>query len=563
MKYIIITALILMTFNPIYSQTCCTQSNCYIRLDDISGFDTGPYQAELQDSACSLVRAFPAAYQSQFKVFDFGFYRHSEHFEGEFPEEFDMAIAQAEQASPYYLLFGKQCDSKGIYTRIWVKVKLPDDRAFSCMDEAQLEGLASELTMLANYDMINYTEYFRKECDAIHRLREFVIQETNCCEMGEMIGGRDSDIEFKIDIFEKGVVDAGEKEKKYFINSVPKMPEILFKVKAISKIANGNYSYDQLVCTQPLKLKLTFEYSRGNRNDIRTLVFQNLKANNTYYIKWHEENLEWKWTNEIRIYGLRKFIRGGKITGEVYFQNDNTFSNKLCSIPFSILGENPTIRDVYEECDKSFFSRYWFLKKILAKESFHGISDPYAFAQQFEISKDKGLPNSNNTFDGGWGLSQITSPKPDTQMLWDWKYNLWGARLILDDKVNIIVNKLQDDIDAINKWNIAPYHEFDQVEKLEINYGGYKLKAGPSYALSSSENSSNTKFTKIIEYFNTKLEKEEISLLDAAIIKAYNCTSGCDTFIYHELDSFGKPVWKYTDINEYVKKVLEEKIPKY
>jgi hypothetical protein len=562
MKYILFIFMAIMSIYDLNSQSCCTSSACYVRLDDISGINTDQYQAELQDTACKLA-AVLLDFKDKFKVFDFGFYVHAENFEEGFPEEFDNAIAEADQLSPYYLLFGKQSDRNGIYTKIWVKVKLPDERAFSCMDEAQLEGLTSELEMLANFELDHPMKYAKKECDAMHRLKEFIIQETDCCEMGEMVGGRISDIEFKIDIFEKGVVDVGEKDKKYLINSVTKMPEILFKVKAINKIANGNYSYDQLVCTQPLKLKLTFEYIRGNRNDIRTLVFQNLKANNTYYIKWHEENLEWKWdNNEIKIYGSRKFIRGGKITGEVYFQNDNSFSNKLCSIPFSILGENPTIRDVYEECDKSFFSRYWFLKKILAKESFHSISDPNAFAQQFEVSKDKGLPNSNNTFDGGWGLSQITSPKPDTQMLWDWKYNLWGARMILDDKVDIIVNRLQDDIDIINVWNIDPDHEFDQVEKLEINYGGYKLKTGPSYALSSSENSSNTKFAKIIDYFNTKLEKGEISLLDAAIIKAYNCYS-CDTFIYHELDSNGKPVWKYTDINDYVKKVLEEKIPKY
>jgi hypothetical protein len=51
------------------------QNNCYIQLDEASGFDVSPYQADLEARACELVAAFPdSTYADSFKVYSFGFY---------------------------------------------------------------------------------------------------------------------------------------------------------------------------------------------------------------------------------------------------------------------------------------------------------------------------------------------------------------------------------------------------------------------------------------------------------------------------------------------------------
>ena len=98
------------------------QADSYIRLADASGFDTDPYQEQLERAADSLVAALPEEFRADFKVFDFGFYLHNETFEGGYPEAFDLAIQEAASQSTYYLLFGKQSDQRGIYTKFWVDI---------------------------------------------------------------------------------------------------------------------------------------------------------------------------------------------------------------------------------------------------------------------------------------------------------------------------------------------------------------------------------------------------------------------------------------------------------
>ena len=114
------------------AQLCFGQN--YVRLDDASGFNTDPYQTELIEAADSLLAVFPSEFQSQFKVFDFGFYLHNEDFEEGLAGVFEKVIQDAEQLSSYYLLFGKQTDANGIYTKFWVDLKLPSTGDFSCMD---------------------------------------------------------------------------------------------------------------------------------------------------------------------------------------------------------------------------------------------------------------------------------------------------------------------------------------------------------------------------------------------------------------------------------------------
>jgi len=119
------------------------EAQCYVRLEDASGFNTDPYQAELEAAAAKLCAIFDTTgFAGQFKVYDFGFYLHQEHTTGGYPQPFAQKIAQVQALSPYYLLFGKQTDKTGVYTRFWVDLVLPDTGRFECIDllSASLRG---------------------------------------------------------------------------------------------------------------------------------------------------------------------------------------------------------------------------------------------------------------------------------------------------------------------------------------------------------------------------------------------------------------------------------------
>jgi hypothetical protein len=124
----LLLGLIFVYLNPVYGQ------NYYVRLSDVSGLT--PTQAQLdslESAACRLRDSLPTAFQSAFKVYDFGFYLHNETMVGGYPEAFQKAIDLAQAGSPYYLLFGKQTDKNGVYTRFWVDLKLPTTGIFTCL----------------------------------------------------------------------------------------------------------------------------------------------------------------------------------------------------------------------------------------------------------------------------------------------------------------------------------------------------------------------------------------------------------------------------------------------
>jgi hypothetical protein len=97
--------------------------NCYEVIADMSGFDTSPYQNDLETIACELKNAFPVEFQDQFKVYDFGFYSQNEFMQGGFQAVWDKVVSEI--PTDYYLIFGKQSDQTGIYTKFWVDIKLP------------------------------------------------------------------------------------------------------------------------------------------------------------------------------------------------------------------------------------------------------------------------------------------------------------------------------------------------------------------------------------------------------------------------------------------------------
>ena len=166
---------------PIYAQTC------YITKIDASGINTNNFQSALNAKACELINTFPEPFKSQFKVYDFGFYTQHEVTQG-YPEPFNQQLLNVQSESPYYLLFGKQSDSKGLYTKIWVDVKLPSTDQFRCIDlisptlrDDITRKVTQEVTSSYSKNGNNFFKYHDAEIAGMEALKKLVLKQLDCC----------------------------------------------------------------------------------------------------------------------------------------------------------------------------------------------------------------------------------------------------------------------------------------------------------------------------------------------------------------------------------------------
>lgn len=165
-----------------------SNAQCYVRLEDASGLNTDAYQDTLQAAAARLCAIFDTTgFQGQFKVYDFGFYLHQENTMGGYPEPFAQKIAEVQGLSPYYLLFGKQTDKSGVYTKFWVDLVLPDTSFFYCIDLSQnlRDNLKAKYQIIANtINDINgkvANLYHKSEVATIDSLYMNLLSLKECC----------------------------------------------------------------------------------------------------------------------------------------------------------------------------------------------------------------------------------------------------------------------------------------------------------------------------------------------------------------------------------------------
>jgi hypothetical protein len=181
---ILILALFL-GLNCLLSERLISQS-CYVRLFDASGVEPTQFQiTALETAACRLRDSLPTAFQNQFKVYDFGFYLHNENMIGGYPEMFQAAITQVETQSQYYLLFGKQTDKSGIYTKFWYALKMPTTAQFSCMTALQREVYKKRVEAKTNEkyaaNQNAYFTYHEAEIAGIQELMKIIAEIKECC----------------------------------------------------------------------------------------------------------------------------------------------------------------------------------------------------------------------------------------------------------------------------------------------------------------------------------------------------------------------------------------------
>jgi hypothetical protein len=152
------TNILLAIILPLMPVRAIAQS-CYIRMTDASGVNTDDFQPMLEAAACSLRAVFPSEFQQSFKVYDVGFYLQNPITTG-YPQVFEMARIDVAAQSPYYLLFGKQTDKNGVYTKFWVDLKLPNTGKFGCIDLLS-PTLRSDIKKKVEY--VTVTTYARDE----------------------------------------------------------------------------------------------------------------------------------------------------------------------------------------------------------------------------------------------------------------------------------------------------------------------------------------------------------------------------------------------------------------
>ena len=158
----------------------------YIEKGELSGFDTAPYQSDLQEAADSLVAAFPAEFQNDFKVYSFGFYVPMGSFDQfSYPEAFESMKAEVASESPYYLLIGRQSDDSGVFTKFLIDVKLPNTGSFECMKDFDRVFIDSKITEVIEQKYIQLdkkqSKYSQAEIEGINSLASYVRKQVECC----------------------------------------------------------------------------------------------------------------------------------------------------------------------------------------------------------------------------------------------------------------------------------------------------------------------------------------------------------------------------------------------
>jgi hypothetical protein len=163
--------------------------NCYKTIADLTGLPITSNLSELQDSSCALIQKLPQEFQSQFKVYDFGFYPLNEYTQGGFSEFWNIAINEAKSETPYYLIFGRQLpDSKG-KAKIWVEINLPNTGSFSCIDDIApgfRSSLTSKIRTVAEIEFAKSSNlpnsFVEAELKSISILKKFVANIVSCCD---------------------------------------------------------------------------------------------------------------------------------------------------------------------------------------------------------------------------------------------------------------------------------------------------------------------------------------------------------------------------------------------
>lgn len=155
--------------------------NCFIQLFDATGIDMASDVQDLDDQSCILKNTFPSEFQSQFKVFDLGYYSLNEYMDGSFESIWNEGIADAAQQSTYYIIFGRQLQDGNGENKIWFSMNLPNTGGLSCIQPDQITFLENLISTMLN-ETTNPLAFANAELDAVLELTDWITIFKNCCE---------------------------------------------------------------------------------------------------------------------------------------------------------------------------------------------------------------------------------------------------------------------------------------------------------------------------------------------------------------------------------------------
>lgn len=178
---------ILLILLSVISLQIANGQNCFEKLADFSGVDYSSSLADIESAACELRNLLPTQLHDQFKIYDGSFYLHTGSFNGfGYPEAFDKFRNDIQ--SPYYVLVVAQNEpSKGLYTKFWVDVKLPDITSDGCIPNLNEEA-SNLVEFVIEKDFSssgrNTFSYSNSLIEGINALKSYVEAATNCCQAG-------------------------------------------------------------------------------------------------------------------------------------------------------------------------------------------------------------------------------------------------------------------------------------------------------------------------------------------------------------------------------------------
>ena len=177
-----LTILLWAAAPAVSSQTC----TAFYPLEDATGIEfLQTHQIEsLNEAACSLRAALPQEFQSDFAVYDLGFYSHHISYEGGIPDVLQQVIDGL--TTDYYLIFGREMNRDEELEKVWVEMGLPEGGGFSCWTETNWILSKNSLNVLVDsllYEL-NGNSVFTIDnliIPSINKAYELVTEILECC----------------------------------------------------------------------------------------------------------------------------------------------------------------------------------------------------------------------------------------------------------------------------------------------------------------------------------------------------------------------------------------------
>jgi len=533
-KHIQTLLLILLISNFAKGQTC------YKVIANMNGLDISSFQSQLETVACQVKDTIPTAFQSEFGVFDFGFYQIFRTTQSGFDQAWIDAVQSANAVKKYNVIFGRETTSNGgVDVNFRVKINLPKSGQLSCLTNETISGTENEMIMLLNQ---KNKSYHLKEIEAMRVLNALIQRTLDCCSGNRSLSLIDtSKLNIQLCIDNCSNQFAKQNDVAIILDNI--MPSVGFKLY---------YPQNLVVFCTNLFARITIQYIKDvngtgrDRNDVETFTVSDIKVNDFVQINWNGK------------------MQGGRVKIEILETALSPIALKTFN--FTIKGKNPKIGEVMQYAN-SEYSDVWFMKKLMMHESGTFSSDASREMEHFN-PYDKNheklhetwdaysrCPKASGNGDGGFGLMQITNPIPTSKALWDWKQNIREGYDILTSKIPLVRNRLVPEIEIVKIWNADPNKP--KVEKISVTYGGITWKIGASSVFGNGS-------TTINDYFNEPLGTNERSFLDACLLLAYNGYGGTggNNFINLVTPQNEKPYWTTQDnVNTYVNRISEQSVP--